>query len=74
MRAKVGTIEICSIETMKFHFGSLMNTSRSNIGWMPIMSNESSRSKIWSWLSNFMKIISSNVDETNTVDTQKFRQ
>jgi hypothetical protein len=74
MRAKVGTIEICSIETMKFHFGSLMNTSCSNIGLMLIMSSENSRSQIWSWLSNFMKIISSNVDETNIVDTRKFRQ
>ncbi len=73
MRAKARTI-ICSIEIVKFHFGSLMNTFRSNIGWMPIMPCESSKSKIWSWPSNFMKIISSNVDETNIVYTWKFQQ
>jgi hypothetical protein len=36
----------------------------SNIGWMPIMLGKSLGSKTWSWPSNFMKIISSNVDET----------
>ncbi len=64
MRAKTRTMGICSIKTMKLQFGSLMNTSCSNIGWMPIMLGESLGSKTWSWPSNFMKTISSNVDET----------
>ncbi len=64
MRAKTRTMGICSIKTMKLQFGSLMNTFCSNIGWMPIMLGRSLGSKTWSWPSNFMKIISSNVDET----------
>jgi hypothetical protein len=59
VRAKVGMMGICSIETMKLWFGSLMNTSHSNIGWMPIMLGRSLGSKAWSWPSNFMKITSS---------------
>ncbi len=58
---------ICTIETMKLHFGSLTNTSHSNVGWMPIMPGRNSGSKTWSWPSNFMKTISSNVDETSIV-------
>jgi hypothetical protein len=58
---------ICSIEIMKLWFGSLMNTSRSNIGWMLIMPGRSSASKTWSCLSNFMKTTSSNVDEIRTM-------
>jgi hypothetical protein len=42
-----------------------MNAYCSNIGWMAIMLNKSSRYKIWSWPSNFKKTILSNVDETN---------
>jgi hypothetical protein len=45
MKAKARMMGICSIETMKLQFGSLMNTSRSNSGWMPIMPSKSSRSK-----------------------------
>ncbi len=67
MRAKARTMGICSIGTMKLWFGSWMNTSHSHIGWMPIMPGESSRSKIWSWLSNFMKTISGNMDETSII-------
>jgi hypothetical protein len=44
-----------------------MNKSRSNIGWMPIMSGKSSRSKTWSWQNIFRRIISSKVDETSIV-------
>jgi hypothetical protein len=39
VKAKATTMGICSIETVKLWFGSLMNTFHSNIGWMPIMSN-----------------------------------
>ncbi len=67
MRAKVGMMGICSIESWKLWFGSLMNTSRSNIGWMPIMSSKILRSKTWSWPSNFMKTTLGNVDETKIV-------
>jgi hypothetical protein len=52
MSTKVGTMGICSIETMKLQFGNLMNTSCSNIGWMPITPGESLGSKTWSWPSN----------------------
>jgi hypothetical protein len=64
---------ICSIEIMKLWFGSLMNTSHSNIWWMPIMLSKNSRFKTWSWPRNFMKTISSNVDEISMY-TQKFHQ
>jgi hypothetical protein len=47
--------------------GSLMNTSHSNIGWMPIMSCGSLGSKTWSWPSNFMKIILDNVDDISII-------
>jgi hypothetical protein len=67
MRTKVGTRGICSIETMKLQFGILMNTSCSNIGWMPIMLGENLGSKTWSWPSNFMKIVAGHVDETRTM-------
>jgi hypothetical protein len=64
---RVHTILVCSIETMKFQFASLMNTFRSNIEWMPIMLGVSLGSKTWSWPSNFMKTILGNVDETSVV-------
>ncbi len=67
MKIKVWMMGICSIEIVKLWFGNLMNTSHSNIGCMPIMPSGSSRSKIWSWPSKFMKIMSSNVDETSIV-------
>ncbi len=44
-----------------------MNTSHSNIGCMPMMPSGSSRSKIWSSPSKFMKVILGNVDETSIV-------
>jgi hypothetical protein len=74
VRAKVGVMGICSIEIVKLWFGSLMNTFHSNIGWMPIMLSESSRSKTWSWPSSFMKIISGNVDVPSTIYAKKFHQ
>jgi len=43
MRAKTRTMGISSIGIVKLWFGSWMNTFHSNIGWMPIMLNESSR-------------------------------
>ncbi len=67
VRTKVGTMGICSIETMKLRFGSLMNTFHSNIGWIPIMSSGGSWSKSWSWPSNFVKTILGNMDETSIV-------
>jgi hypothetical protein len=42
MKAKVGMMGICSIKIMKLWFGSLINTSHSNIRWMPIMLGGSS--------------------------------
>jgi hypothetical protein len=67
MRTKSGMMGICSIEILKLWFGSLMNTSRSNIRCMPTMPNGNSRFKNWSWPSKFMKIILGNVNETSTV-------
>jgi hypothetical protein len=67
VRTKIRKMGICSIETVKLQFGILMNTSCSNIGWMPIMLGESLGSKTWSWLSNFMKTVAGHVDETITM-------
>jgi hypothetical protein len=67
VRAKTRMMGICSIKIVKLQFGNLMNTSHSNIKWMPIMLSRSSGSKTWSWLSNFMKTLLGNVDETSTM-------
>jgi len=60
VRVKARMMGICLIEIVKLRFGSSMNTSRSNIGWMPIMPGGSSGFKTWSWPNNFMKTISRN--------------